>query len=158
MRSSTRVQWLALLFLFLPHRDATSAELAPLTAAELHKLCLDYSRFPQSSTYHACEAYLRGFIEGSPYVHLQLPRSAGESFTERAFRTRYGAPGRVRPRYCVNGSVTLNDLVIQVLVQAESQPPSDEKDASVLIESTLNRFHRCGSKSIKLGPAEPIDR
>ena len=89
-----------------------------------------------------CDAYLRGFVDGSPLVAIQGPRSS-ESFTQRAFRTRLGRPVSARPQYCIASETTMQDLVVQLLTQAREAPPRVDTDASVLIYSMLARYHPC---------------
>jgi hypothetical protein len=55
----------------------------------------------------------------------------------------------VDPRYCVDGSLTVGNFIIQMLVQAERSVPRETEDASALIFSTLNRFHRCSAQEIE---------
>jgi hypothetical protein len=80
-----------------------------------------------------------------PACLVQLSASSAGT---RAFRTRLGN-GNVRARYCVDGSVTVAAVVIQLLVQAESNSPTESDTASDLIQATLNRFHRCPAGSGK---------
>jgi hypothetical protein len=148
MRFTECARWLALVPTCLVQLSASSAELAPLGAIELHRLCIGYAEDAEGIHGKACAAYIRGFIEGSALVRVDLPAPPGESFTERAFRTRLGN-GNARARYCVDGSVTVAALVIQLLVQAEGSAPTESDTASDLIQATLNRFHRCRAGSGK---------
>jgi hypothetical protein len=122
-----------------------AAELEPLTSVELHALCQAYVHSPESEDARACAAYVRGFIEGSDEVIVRsedaqhLPR---ESFSERAWRTRLGI-SRSEPRYCLSATVSLQELIAQLLAQAERKPPAGDVSASALIYATLSRFHRC---------------
>lgn len=145
MKLTTCARWLALVPAFATQMSASAAELDPLPAIELRKFCVAYGDDARGNDAQACATYLRGFIDGSPLVYVDLPSPPGESFSQRAYRTRYGDLSRVRPRYCLNGSVTIAELVIQILVQAESYPPTEGETASDLIQATLNRFHRCRS-------------
>jgi hypothetical protein len=121
-----------------------AAELAPLSSRELHERCLEFAESPDSAGGQVCSAYLRAFVEGSQLVTIEPVTVAGESFTQRAFRTRMGAPARaLAPRYCLDSSLTMNAFVIQLLVQAERATPSDATDASTLVYATLGRYHRC---------------
>jgi Rap1a immunity proteins len=122
-----------------------AAELAPLTSVELHELCLTYIDAPESDEGQACAAYVRGFIEGSDRVVLRSDEPAqaqGESFSERAWRTRLGIP-RPDPRYCLEKTVSLQEFISQLLAQAERKPPEQDVSAQELLYATLSRFHRC---------------
>jgi hypothetical protein len=145
MKLTTCARWLALVPAFATQMSASAAELDPLPAIELRKFCVAYGDDPRGNDAQACATYLRGFIDGSSLVYVDLLSPPDESFSQRAYRTRLGNASRVRPRYCLNGSVTIAELVIQILVQAESYPPTEAETASDLIQATLNRFHRCRS-------------
>jgi hypothetical protein len=138
-----RTQYSAVPALLLLGAHGSGAELAPLSSAELHHLCLGYVQFPESEEGAFCAAYVRGFIEGSSLVVLATEPTKQETFRERALRTRLGTSSFAGPKYCVNTSVTLNDFVLQMLVQAEDKPPQEGENASELLHRTLNRFHRC---------------
>lgn len=140
-RPCLRTRCIALSALMLLGTQGSGAELAPLSSAELHRICLAYTRSPESAEGVRCAAYVRGFVEGSSLVVLADEPTKRETFTERAFRTRMGV--LADPKYCVNTSVTLNDFILQMLVQAEDKSPQESESASELLYRTLNRFHRC---------------
>jgi Rap1a immunity proteins len=127
----------------------SAAELAPLSSSELHRHCLTYAKTADSAEGLVCSTYVRAFVEGSNLVMLEKvsPDTPGETFMERAFRTRVGAAFPVQPKYCINSSVTLDDIVIQMLVHAESRPPKGDENAGVLIYGTLARYYACDSIS-----------
>jgi hypothetical protein len=142
-----RLQFVALLLLasILTMRHA-GADLAPLTSIELHKLCLAYIRAPDSDDAHACAAYVRGFIEGSDKVLLRADEtkvSRRESFSDRAWRTRLGIGAPPRPEYCLDDTATLQKIVRQLVLHAETAPSKEDVSASALLYGTLSRFHRC---------------
>lgn len=119
-------------------------ELQPLSSVALHERCLAYRDAPASEAGRSCAAYVRGFIEGSPEIVIEEVRRTeqGESFTDRAWRTRLG---RVKdePRYCVSADTSLADIIEQLLQHAQTKPPSEEENASALLLGTMSRFHRC---------------
>jgi hypothetical protein len=122
-----------------------AAELEPLTSVELHALCRAYVHSPESEDARACAAYVRGFIEGSELVIVRgedVQPLRQESFSERAWRTRLGI-SRPEPRYCLSPAVTLQELIAQLLAQAEQKPPAGDVSAGALLYATLSRFHRC---------------
>jgi hypothetical protein len=122
-----------------------AAELEQLTAVELHALCQAYVHSPESADGRACVAYVRGFIEGSDEVIVRredVQRLPRESFSERAWRTRLGI-SKPAPRYCLSADVSLQELVAQLLAQAERTPPAGDVSARALLYATLSRFHRC---------------
>lgn len=122
-----------------------AAELEPLTSVELQALCQAYVHSPDSEDARACAAYVRGFIEGSELVIVRgedVQPLRQESFSERAWRTRLGV-SRPEPRYCLSPAVTLQELIAQLLAQAEQKPPAGDVSARALLYATLSRFHRC---------------
>jgi hypothetical protein len=120
-----------------------AAEFAPLTSVELHELCLTYVDAPEGDEGQACAAYVRGFIEGSDRVVLRSDDQAhGESFSERAWRTRLGVP-RPEPQYCLQKTLSLQAFISQLLAQAKRKPPEQDVSAQELLYATLSRFHRC---------------
>ncbi len=123
-----------------------AADLAPLTSIELHELCRAYVHARQSADAHRCAAYVRGFVEGSGRILLR-PDDAKvtrrESFSERAWRTRLGIRALSRPEYCLDDKVSLQELIAQVLSQAERTPAKEDVSASALLYGTLSRFHKC---------------
>jgi hypothetical protein len=151
---STLRFWTGLLTGIAMWAAAVGSDLAPLSSAKLHAQCLAYARTPSSTEGQLCEAYLRAFVEGSDQIQFDPAKEAnrGESFRDRAFRTRYGSHTLPRPRYCVNSSVTTNDLIIQLLVQAESMPPNESQSAATLIYATLSRYHLCASAGSRRVP------
>jgi hypothetical protein len=147
MRNGYAVHCLTLVLISSLFAKADAAELAPLSAAELHERCLGYALSAESKDGLICGTYVRGFIEGSEIVELEVVSpDRGETFTQRAFRTRVGGTRTVTPRYCVNSSVTLSQFIIQMLAQAESSPPSRDEGASVLLLGTLARYHLCSAR------------
>jgi hypothetical protein len=121
----------------------TAGELAPLSSIDLHQECLKHAQSAESSPTSICSAYVRGFIEGSHLVELEDVSVEGETFTQRAFRTRIGATRAIAARYCLDSSLTLEAFILQLLVQADDQPPREGEGASSLLYATLARYHGC---------------
>lgn len=142
-RIHLRAKWAIVPTLILLSGKGVATELEPLMATELRKECLAYVQFPDSIEGAVCSTYVRAFVEGSPLIVLAVEPSASESFTQRALRTRLGSRNDIEPKYCVDPSLTLNDFVLQLLVQAEDKPVLEGESASELLYRTLNRFHRC---------------
>lgn len=121
---------------------AHAGKLAPMSSLDLHRRCLGYAQSPQSEDGVICSTYIRAFIEGSQLVQIDQASMQGESFSKRALRTRLGSR-QLAVQYCVEGSVTVDTFVLQLLVQADATPPKEELDASELLYATLSRFHSC---------------
>lgn len=126
----------------LTNSFAPAGTLAPLSSLDLHQRCLGYAQSPQSEDGVVCGTYIRAFIEGSQLVQIDRVSVPGETFSQRALRTRLGSR-QAAVRYCVDSSVTVDTFVLQLLVQADDTPPTQELDASALLYATLSRFHSC---------------
>jgi hypothetical protein len=127
--------------MFLVAPAARSLDLT--SGAQLIEWCQAYVDDWDSPGARFCDAYLRGFVDGSPQIAIQEPSS--ESFTQRATRTRLGRPVSTRPKYCIASTTTVPDLVVQLLTHARDAPPHGNTDASVVIYAMLARYHRCAT-------------
>ena len=121
---------------------ATVAALDLVSSAQIAKQCRAYQENPDSEDGRFCAAYVRGFIDGSAIVVLKAPDS-GETFAQRAARTRLGRPLITQPEYCIDSSIGMTRLIEQIVAVADERPPRDDVDASVLLYATLARFHQC---------------
>lgn len=125
---------------------AAAADLAPLSSVELVELCRSYAAEPNTTEGQSCSAYVRGFLDGAADVILRASDAdltRGESFSERALRTRLGIRAPAPPEYCIDQEVSLQDLVVQLLQHAERIPASPELSASEMLYGVLSRLHRC---------------
>jgi hypothetical protein len=133
----------SLLLCLRPNSSLSAQEIAPLSSAELHDLCLGYAEYTGSPDSRSCAAYIR-FIDGSPQVHVRTeaanPRR--ESFRERAYRTRVGTQRPPEPVYCLDRSVSVQQFVAQLLTYLGDR--SVDEAASTALYGTLRRFYRCG--------------
>ena len=121
---------------------SAAADLAPLTAAELHEKCTAYIEAPQSTVGLSCASYIRGFIEGSTEVQFRL-REVGESFSDRALRTRLGLPRDARPLYCLDGSLSMREFISNLIMYLGQLSPHESLNASAVLYGTLRRYYRC---------------
>jgi hypothetical protein len=145
MRERLHAGALLLLASILAMRHA-AADLSPLTSVQLRELCQAYVHAQESEDAHSCAAYVRGFVEGSDRILLRPDEAKvtrRESFSERAWRTRLGIGAPAKPEYCLDDTVSLQELIGQLLLQAERTPPNEDMSASALLYGTLSRFHRC---------------
>jgi hypothetical protein len=128
-----------------PDTQSTGVALGPLSGAQLAERCRVFQTAPDSKDGHSCSAYIRGFIDGSPYVLVRATQQSkpSESFTDRAARTRLGRLHPSRPQYCIDPFLSMRDLVAQVLATADAMSAGHEADATVLLYQTLALFHRC---------------
>lgn len=119
-----------------------SAEIAPLSADELYSSCLAYRDDPDSAGGRVCAAYLRGFLDGSRRAGEDAEASSrSESFRERALRTRAGSRQTRPARYCLDASVSLDQLVGELLTRRVAD--ADSTPASTAVYRSLQHFHDC---------------
>jgi hypothetical protein len=146
---------LAALLWFAFSGSATAEGLRPMTARELQNVCAQFGQPTAIADSHVCGAYVRGFIEGSSAVIIQDASPASETFSQRALRTRLEGSKRWEPRYCLDTPTTLDALILQILVQADANPPGADQTAGELIEATLDRYHKCGREQADREHREP---
>jgi hypothetical protein len=118
----------------------------PLSGAQLREYCITWRDEPSSSAAAACVAYIRGFLDGAASLDARVRPEAEavpESLVERARRTRLSPRYVGRPPYCVDASVPLSRIIHQLLAHYETRQFGEQLDASVLMASTLRRFHPC---------------
>jgi hypothetical protein len=118
-----------------------------VSGAHLAERCRAFLQDAGSEDGRFCVAYVRGFIDGSSNVVWMTPPGATagstESFGQRAARTRLGRGLIVRPKYCIDGSLGMTELVEQIVAVADERPPRDDVDAAALLYATFARFHQC---------------
>jgi hypothetical protein len=134
----------AMLTLAMP---TTVDALELVSGAHLAERCRGFLQDAGSEDGRFCVAYVRGFIDGSANVVWKAPAdvalSSTESFGQRAARTRLGRGLIVRPKYCIDGSLGMTELVEQIVAVADERPPQEDVDAAVLLYATFARFHKC---------------
>lgn len=123
---------------------AGSAE-PSLSASELLQYCSDWRDERHSSASLYCPAYVRGFMDGAASkTRVRAGSEAvAESFLDRARRTRLADRDSVRPSYCIDSSLGLENLIAQVLTVGNELAIGDDMKAHDLLLRTLHRFHRC---------------
>ena len=140
-RSHGNAAWaVALLTVTMP---STVDAFELVSSAQIATQCRAYLEDPDGEDGRFCAAFVRGFIDGSPVVVLKAPPDSGESFAERAARTRLGRPFISRPEYCIDSSIGMRRLVEQIVTVADERAPRDDVDAAVLLYATFARFHKC---------------
>jgi len=124
---------------------ASATDLKPVSGAELRQQCLAHATSPQSAKGQACSGYVRGFIEGSAAIQTGRndPGSDDESFSDRAFRTRLGVRPDPPPAYCLEATVSLSQLISQIIRLLDDQPSLLESNARDVLHRMLQRSHRC---------------
>jgi hypothetical protein len=115
------------------------AQIASLTAAELYSACLAYREDPNTADGRACASYVRGFLDAATQSNGAV--SSAEAFRERAVRTRVGARRASFVRYCLDESVSL-EQVVGVLMERRVADPQGTS-AAVAVHGTLRRLDAC---------------
>ena len=119
----------------------TSAEIAPLSASELYSSCAAYRDDAESAAGQACSGYVRGLLDGMRNPATTDSRPPGRSFSERALRTRAGSRYAALMRPCVGASLSLEQLVGELLAQRLAD--AADTPASDVVYGTLRRFENC---------------
>jgi hypothetical protein len=117
-----------------------------LSSVQLHEYCKAFQTAPSSSAGRVCAAYVGGFIEGLVVVgdaRVEDSAAAGESWLERARRTRLGSHYVRKPTYCIDSSTPLEQIIRNIAAYAETRPPRDDVPANAMIRSALERFYSC---------------
>lgn len=115
---------LAVLAALAPWRHAGAVE--PLSTAELVSHCVHYEEDPEGEDGIFCVRYIQGFIDGAVAtdervtLNVAAEYDRGETFTERAIRTRLGRRlARYGPSYyaefCLGEPVPLKEVVEKVV-------------------------------------------
>jgi hypothetical protein len=115
------------------------AQIASLTAAELYSACLAYREDPGTADGRACSGYVRGFLDAAAQPSEAV--SSAESFRERAVRTRIGARRASFVRYCLDESVSL-EQVVDVLMERLAADPQGTS-AAAAVHGTLRHLDAC---------------
>jgi hypothetical protein len=63
--------------------------------------------------------------------------------TQEDAHTALGIRAPSRPEYCLDDTFSWQELIEQVLLQAERTPAKEDVGASALLYGTLSRFRKC---------------
>ena len=144
-----------LLFMaFLPNQDVAAVE--PLSSKELAEHCVHYPVAPEGEDAIFCVRYIQGFIDGAVatdervMINVSTEYEKGETFAERAIRTRSPSRGLARfgptayAEFCVGDPVTLKEVVEHVVNDLMNRKFLDEallaRDA---VYAVLRRDYPC---------------
>lgn len=125
---------------------ADAAAETVLSSVQLHEYCKAFQTAPRSTEGRICAAYVGGFIEGLVVVgdaRVQDSAAAGESWLERARRTRLGTHYVRKPAYCIDSSTPLEQIIRNIASYAQTHPPRDDVPANAMLRSALQRFYSC---------------
>lgn len=122
------------------------AQETPLSGPALHSHCKAYQDEPYSPSGLVCSSYVRGFLDGAASIDARVIEPYGkqvESWTERAERTRLGSRLIGDPRYCVDSTAPITQIIREILLHAQDNPPNHDSTAHDLVRFALQRFHGC---------------
>lgn len=130
-----------------------------LTTKELTEHCEYFADEPDSKDGIFCVRYIQGFIDGAVATDERVTRNVaaevheGESFSERAIRTRIGSRlDRFGPSYyagfCLGEPVPLAEVVEKVVVELhDDNLVNDYPSARELVYHTLRTEYPCEKDS-----------
>ena len=126
----------------------------PLTATQLHKVCVDSRDQPDSPEARLCIYYVKGFLDGAVATDGRVAENvvaeivAEETFTERAIRTRVG--NRLRDYgasfyagFCVGQPDPIADVTLHVIEELERYDELDGLSAQMVVYDSLRRHYPC---------------
>ena len=136
-----------------PFQSATAIQ--PLSSEEFAAYCSDYRLAPWDDKGLFCVRYIQGFIDGAITADDRIERkmvggyTKGESFVERATRTRlsasqqrYGSTDEAE--YCLRKPVTLDKIVDRVITHLEQVDFKPGKQlASEFVFTVLRSDYPC---------------
>ena len=123
---------------------ATAASLDTPSVDELRARCRTWLATPDDPAGWRCPSYVRGYLDGlARGDRLRAARSEpGESWTDRAARTRLSRSQLARTSRCMLGNVPLGGVVERFVQYVESAQESRHETAAGALEATL-RLHYC---------------
>lgn len=114
----------------------------PVSGAQLLESCRAYRQEPRTEPGVFCAAYIRGFLDGANMrdgrFHTDTERRAGK-----------GPQGTVSDEhqpYCIDESVAIDHIVVQLLEYASERADADRLEASELLDATLRKMYGCHRK------------
>jgi hypothetical protein len=126
---------------------------ALLSAEKLQESCRAYAAAPDSHDALVCASYIQGYLDaarsGAELLVQPPDRGSGsETWEERATRTRLGknyldALRKRQHRYCIAPSISLSDLVTQLLQYLRTHPPRAQTTAADAVSRTLALHYSC---------------
>lgn len=128
------------MFLCMTSLAVTSA--APVSGAQLLESCRAYRQEPRSAPGVFCAAYIRGFLDGASMHEVRL----GTEAERRAGKGPPGTAGDEPQPYCIDQSVPIDHIVVQLLEYATERSDADKLDASELLDATLRKMYECPRK------------
>lgn len=148
---------IAALLALIPFSDVLAVE--PLSTEELTSHCAHYASSPQGPDAIFCVRYIQGFIDGAVAtdervtLNVAADYAGGETYSERAMRTRGGARlsqygPTVYAGFCLGAPVPLRAVVEQVLNDLENNAIVDRSShARLAVYQTLRTSFPCDTET-----------
>ena len=112
---------------------------SPVSGAQLLESCRAYRQEPRTGPGVFCAAYIRGFLDGASILDGHL----GTEAERRAGKGPQGAVGDGHQPYCIDESVAIDHIVVQLLEYATEHSDADRLEASELLDATLRKMYGC---------------
>lgn len=112
------------------------------TGAQLLESCRAYRQEPRTGQGVFCAAYIRGFLDGASMLGGRL----GTDAERRAGTGPQGTASDKPQPYCIDESVPIDHIVVQLLEYATERSDADKLDASELLDATLRKMYECHRK------------
>lgn len=126
----------------------------PLDAATLQQHCAAVQKAPDSASAQLCTLYVSGFLDGAVATDARVAQNvaaeidSGESFTERAVRTRVerrlalvGPTGYAE--FCVGKPVLIREVVDVVVTELGRHEQLAGRAANEIVYDALRRNYPC---------------
>ncbi|MEM6580639.1 MAG: Rap1a/Tai family immunity protein [Pseudomonadota bacterium] len=154
---SLSYRFIAALYL-LSSLSVSAMAMEAMSARELASLCKSLNRVPAGVDAQYCIRYIQGFIDGaaatdvSVMLEEQPATSTGETFTERAMRTR--ALSRTESNraaqlagFCLGEQTALATIVTTVAADLQAMDPSSTEDTNArdAVYRSLKQHYPCNS-------------
>ena len=111
------------------------------TGAQLLESCRAYRQEPRTGQGVFCAAYIRGFLDAAS----MLDGRVGTDVERRAGKGPQGIASDEHRPYCIDESVPIDHIVVQLLEYATERSDADKLDASELLDATLRKMYGCRS-------------
>lgn len=134
------LQLLTAMILCMTSLAVTSA--TPVSGAQLLESCRAYRQEPRSGPGVFCAAYIRGFLDSASMHDGRL----GTDAEQGAGKGPQGTASDGHRPYCVDESVPIDHIVVQLLEYATERSDADKLDASELLDATLRKMYECHRK------------
>lgn len=125
----------------------------PLTAKQLHEICIDDGELRQDDDGRLCLFYIKGFLDGAVATDARVAENVAdeadsETFAERAIRTRvinrlekYGPT--VYGEFCIGEPDPIVDVLDHVVERLAGVKDLDQIQAQMVVYGALREHYPC---------------